>query len=61
MIPEWRAKDGKEDFDALSLDESRLFFGLHDGVLGDKEVFGDVDEKVGFGEIFEVVFRLHFL
>lgn len=51
----------KGELDALSLNESRLFFGLHDGVLGNKEVFGDVDEKVGFGEIFEVVFRLHFL
>lgn len=47
--------------DALSLDESRLFFRLHDGVLGDEEVFGDVDEKVGFWEIFEVILGLHFL
>lgn len=50
-----------EGSNALSLDKSRFFFGLHDSVLRNKEVFGDVNEKVRFREIFEMVFRLHSL
>lgn len=58
------SNEGREDggaSNALSLDKSRFFFGLHDSVLRNEEVFGDVNEKVRFGEIFEMVFRLHFL
>lgn len=61
MAPSNEGRGGWRGSNALSLDKSRFFFGLHDSVLRNKEVFGDVNEKVRFREIFEMVFRLHFL